>query len=254
MSEYLNVFKRTEIKYLLSDEQYRKLLPFLEKSFKTDEYGETQINNIYFDTPNYRMIRTSLEKPLYKEKLRLRTYGKTDDTTNSFIEIKKKYDGIVYKRRVSGSYGKAYEYLVKGGKPMDNSQISKEIEGLRNIYGDLIPAMTICYDRIAMVGRQNPEQRITFDRNIRWDTKSLDLRRIQTGNLILEEGQRMMEIKVLNAMPLELARKLSELEIYPTSFSKYGRGYAEMLSREKRLVLTKPRSEEMPEKGVVIYA
>ena len=137
---------------------------------------------------------------------------------------------------------------------MDDSQISKEIEGLRNIYGDLIPAMTICYDRIAMVGRQNPEQRITFDRNIRWDTKSLDLRRIQTGNLILEEGQRMMEIKVLNAMPLELARKLSELEIYPTSFSKYGRGYAEMLSREKRLVLTKPRSEEMPEKGVVIYA
>ncbi len=254
MSEYLNVFKRTEIKYLLSDEQYRKLLPFLEKSFKIDEYGETQINNIYFDTSNYRMIRTSLEKPLYKEKLRLRTYGKTDDTTNSFIEIKKKYDGIVYKRRVSGSYGKAYEYLVKGGKPMDDSQISKEIEGLRNIYGDLIPAMTICYDRIAMVGRQNPEQRITFDRNIRWDTKSLDLRRIQTGNLILEEGQRMMEIKVLNAMPLELARKLSELEIYPTSFSKYGKGYAEMLSREKRLVLTKPRSEEMPEKGVVIYA
>ncbi len=89
MNDYINVFKRTEIKYLLSGTQYTELLPFLEKYFKVDQYGKTRINNIYFDTPNFYMIRTSLEKPVYKEKLRLRTYGDTDDNTNSFIEIKK---------------------------------------------------------------------------------------------------------------------------------------------------------------------
>ena len=100
MSGYIDVFKRTEIKYLLSRDQYRKLFSFLEGFAKVDEYGKTRINNIYFDTSNYKLIRTSLEKPIYKEKLRLRTYGSTNDNTNSFIEIKKKYDGIVYKRRV----------------------------------------------------------------------------------------------------------------------------------------------------------
>ena len=95
MGEYIDVFKRTEIKYLLSEEQYDELLSFLKGIARVDEYGETRINNIYFDTPDYRLIRTSLEKPIYKEKLRLRTYGNTDDDTSAFIEIKKKYDEVV---------------------------------------------------------------------------------------------------------------------------------------------------------------
>jgi hypothetical protein len=254
MSEYLNVFKRMEIKYLLSDEQYSSLLEFLEKSFRIDEYGKTQINNIYFDTPDYRMIRKSLEKPLYKEKLRLRTYGDTENASNSFIEIKKKYDGIVYKRRISGRYEDTYNYLVNGGNMTEQSQISREIEELRRSYDNLRPAMAICYDRIAMIGKNNPQQRITFDTNIRWDTRLMDLRNIKNGNPILKDGQHLMEIKVLNAMPMELSSRLSELGIFPASFSKYGKGYIDMISRKKKQYLMKTNSEVMPEKGVVIYA
>ena len=229
MSKYIEVFKRTEIKYLLSSDQYRKLFSFLEGFARVDKYGLTRINNIYFDTPNYQMIRTSLDKPLYKEKLRLRTYGPTFDSTNSFIEIKKKYDGIVYKRRISGKYKAAYDYLVNNKKPLDDSQISREIAGVLNMYDSLRPAMRISYDRVAMVGINDPEFRVTFDTNITWDKDVLDLREEAEGVPILGEGQYMMEIKVANAMPLELTRKLSELRIFPTSFSKYGRGYLQML-------------------------
>ena len=269
MSEYIEVFKRTEIKYLLSEEQYRELFSFLETMAEVDQYGETTINNIYFDTPDFRLVRTSLEKPIYKEKLRLRTYGSTDDDTNSFIEIKKKFDGIVYKRRVSGRYEDAYKYLVQGGKPLDDSQISREIEGFRMIYENLLPAMTIRYDRIAMAGKDDPEFRVTFDRNIRWNNRFLDLRynigsngyhlksdnKGKSGIPIIKEGQRMMEIKVANAMPLELAKKLSELEIYPVSFSKYGRGYQDMIRRQSGNYLAQSLEEiKKMEKGVISYA
>ena len=228
MSEYIDVFKRTEIKYYLTSEKYKMLRDFLSEYARVDDYGKTRINNIYFDTPDYRMIRTSLDKPVYKEKLRLRTYGETNDLTNAFIEIKKKYDGIVYKRRVAGPYRRAYDYLINGGRPLDDSQISREIEGLKQLYEEMIPAMTICYDRIAMIGLYDPVLRITFDTNIRWDKESTDLRRVNNGNIIVKDGDYLMEIKVTDAMPLFLARKLSELEIFPVSFSKYGRAYMDM--------------------------
>ena len=176
MSVYIENFKRTEIKYLLTSNQFDSLFSFLQGFAKVDSYGKTRINNIYFDTPDYKLIRTSLEKPIYKEKLRLRTYGETTDDTNSFIEIKKKYDGIVYKRRVSGRYKDAYDYLVRAGKTLDDSQISREIAGFIEMYEDLRPAMRISYDRIAMAGIYAPEFRVTFDTKIEWDTESLDLR------------------------------------------------------------------------------
>ena len=229
MSEYKEVFKRTEIKYLLTYDQYRKLLSYLSNIARIDQYGKTRINNIYFDTPDFSMIRTSLEKPLYKEKLRLRTYGRTGENTNSFIEIKKKFDGIVYKRRVSGSYRRAFDYLVNGAKPLDDSQISREIEGLKYVYDGLRPKMKICYDRIALAGIEDPDFRVTFDTNIQWDTESLDLMSDKCEHTILEEGRYMMEIKVANAMPKELSEKLSEFGIFPVSFSKYGRGYVDMV-------------------------
>ena len=254
MSEYIEVFKRTEIKYLLSQEQYIRLMDYLKGFARIDDYGKTRINNIYFDTPNFRLVRTSLEKPVYKEKLRLRTYGKTDDGTNSFIEIKKKYDGIVYKRRISGAYKATYNYLVRGGKPIDDSQISREIEGFRMMYEGLRPAMTICYDRIAMVGEEDPDFRVTFDTNIEWNTKMMDLRYEIPGNKILRAGEYMMELKVAESMPLGLAKKLSELGIYPVSFSKYGKGYMDMIGRSKVNYKTEQETMREYERGVVAYA
>lgn len=232
MSGYKEVFRRTEIKYLINEEQLNDLMPYLNTIAKVDRYGLSRINNIYFDTPDYRLVKTSMEKPIYKEKLRLRTYGTTDDDTNSFIEIKKKYDGVVYKRRISGRYLDTYSYLINRSyakDSFDHSQISKEIREFLKLYGDLRPAMCICYDRIAMIGTKDAEFRVTFDRNITWNDKCTDLRKAGEGRKLLKNGQCLMEIKVSNSMPMGLARKLSELKIFPVSFSKYGSGYADMM-------------------------
>ncbi|MCR5120049.1 MAG: polyphosphate polymerase domain-containing protein [Lachnospiraceae bacterium] len=229
MSAYREVFQRKEIKYLLDEPQYRELSEFLGSMARVDKYGLSRINNIYYDTPDHRLIRCSMEKPLYKEKLRLRTYGTADDDTNAFIEIKKKYAGVVYKRRISGKYKDMYGYLSGDKGDIGTSQIAKEIEAFRQLYGELIPAMSICYERIAMAGTEDKDFRITFDRNIEWNEECSDLRMIKKGKPLLQPGQYLMEIKVSNAFPRRLSQKLSELEVFPTSFSKYGAGYTDMM-------------------------
>lgn len=235
MGQYKEVFMRNEIKYLISKKQYDALLERLENMVRVDEYGRTEIMNIYFDTDDYRLIRTSLDKPVYKEKMRLRTYGVPGDESNAFIEIKKKYNGVVYKRRISTSYSKAVDYLIEDrGLIHDDNQKLGEIEEMRHIYGKLKPAMTICYERVAMVGIEDPELRITFDSNIRWRTKEMDLKNGTYGRDIIGRDQYLMEIKIANSMSMELAKILSELRIFPVSISKYGRGYTDMIFREER--------------------
>ena len=252
-------FKRLEIKYLLSDAQYRALLPELSKYAEVDSYGLSRINNIYYDTPDFRIIRTSLEKPVYKEKLRLRTYGNTGSDTNAFVEIKKKYKGVVYKRRFESSYENAFNYLSGSGLLDKKSQVTDEVDEFLKIYPGIRPAMIIGYDRIAMAGIYDKEFRVTFDTNITWRTENLDLRYGSEGHSILEEGQHLMEIKIPDAFPLELSRRLSELEIFPASFSKYGRGYIAMLMGNVAKGFatyenTVPNPGLQIEKGEVAYA
>ena len=224
-------FKRKEIKYLLSESQYRSLLPELVKYAEVDNYGKTRINNIYFDTESFQLIRTSLDKPVYKEKLRLRTYGNTEDESAAFIEIKKKYKGVVYKRRVASTYDKAIQYLLGQRRLEDEekSQVTDEIDEFLRHYEGIKPAMVIGYDRIAMAGTINKEFRVTFDTNITWRVSNLDLKHGSYGVEIIHPNEYLMEIKIPDAFPLELSLKLSELEIYPTSFSKYGNGYIDFL-------------------------
>ena len=229
VGEYREVFQRKEIKYLLDARQFTEIKKYLDTMAQTDQYGISRINNIYFDTKDYMLIRRSMEKPLYKEKLRLRTYGNTKDDTNAFIEIKKKYAGIVYKRRISGRYDLFHDYLTGKEADIGSSQIAKEIESFIKIYGELVPAMSICYDRMAMAGIEDPNFRVTFDNNIQWNAHCRDLRQVKEGRQLLKPGQYLMELKVGDAMPIGLAGKLSELEIFPTSFSKYGAGYTEMM-------------------------
>ena len=227
MAGFKDVFQRIEVKYLLDDIQYTGLMKRLENMAAIDGYGKTSILNIYFDTPDFKLIERSLEKPVYKEKLRLRSYGTATDDTNSFIEIKKKYKGVVYKRRISMPYAKAVDYLVEGKRPEQRSQISDEIDYFIKYYKGLQPAMAISYDRIAMAGIEDPELRITFDTNIRWRTDNLSLKEGNRGKEILLPGQHLMELKIAGAMSTELARILDELNIRKTSFSKYGMGYLE---------------------------
>ena len=234
MSGYKETFERKEVKYLLGWKQYealrRRLSPYVEE----DAYGKTQILNIYFDTPDFRLVRRSLEKPAYKEKLRLRTYKIPDDATTAFVEIKKKYRSIVYKRRIDMTYRQAIDYLCHGIEAPQRSQISDEIDYFLTFYRQIVPAMKIRYERIAMAGRYDPEIRITFDRNLQW-SMNLDLQDTEEGVPILDGNQILMELKVQGAIKPAIADILNELAIYPVSFSKYGRGF-EMYSQQKKKI------------------
>lgn len=247
MAGFKDVFQRIEVKYLLSDSQYTELLKRLENMAAIDSYGRTSILNIYFDTPDFKLIERSLEKPVYKEKLRLRTYGVASDDTNAFIEIKKKYKGVVYKRRINMPYKEAMDYLTKDKELKERSQISDEIDYFKHFYKGLKPAMAISYDRIAMAGIEDPDLRITFDENIRWRTENLSLTEGNVGKDILLPGQHLMELKIAGAMSMELARILDELNIRKTSFSKYGRGYMEYMygqTNEMAMNGTSPKEME----------
>ena len=218
------IFKRIEVKYLITDRQYSALMDRIAAFTEPDRFARTPIYNIYYDTPTNQLIRTSLEKPMYKEKLRLRTYTVPNGETPSFLEIKKKYDGVVYKRRIEMPYEAALSYM-EGRAETPDSQIGREISYMKNRYQGLVPAMMICYDRQALVGLENRELRITFDTNIRYTTYASDIRRRIAETPILKPGTRLMEIKVPGAFPLWLVRIMEELEIRQCSFSKYGSAY-----------------------------
>lgn len=224
MSGYQDVFERVEKKYLLNKTKYLKLMEAFEPIMQKDDYGLHTISNLYFDTEDYRLIRTSLEKPVYKEKLRLRSYGKTDADSPSFIEIKKKYNKIVYKRRISMPYKYSLSYLTEGEKNFEKNQISEEIDYFLNLYKPQ-PKVFIAYDRTAYFAKEDPKLRITFDTNMRFREVMLDLSKGSFGIPIIGNDYYLMEIKILGAMPIWLCNILSDLEIYPASFSKYGYCY-----------------------------
>ncbi|MDF2819851.1 MAG: hypothetical protein K0R15_292 [Clostridiales bacterium] len=225
MSQFQGTFKRYEVKYLLSEKKYKLLKQRLQDKLEIDNFGKTIICNIYFDTPDNLLIRTSLEKPIYKEKLRLRSYGIPSEGDMVYVELKKKYNDVVYKRRIKMELPMAENYLYDSKPVSEPSQVKREIDWFINFYKELEPAMYISYNRIAMYGIEDPELRVTFDSNILWRKEELWLECGIWGNQLLEEGQRLMEIKIPGSMPLWLSHILDELEIYPTSFSKYGKGY-----------------------------
>lgn len=228
-SDIKYVFQRTEKKYFLTEKQYNLLLEKTKKRIKADKYGITSISNIYFDTDDNELIRTSIEKPLYKEKLRLRSYGTPDsDESKVFLEIKKKFDGVVYKRRAAMTFRESEDYLNNGIKPSENVQIINEIDYIINHY-NLKPKLFLAYDRIAYNGIEDEELRITFDKNIRSRENDLSLKSGSYGTNLLDSNTYLMEIKANGGMPLWLADLLSELEIYPMSFSKYGNIYKKSL-------------------------
>ena len=231
MKNYQAVFKRKEIKYLLTEAQYAAMLPVLKAHMEPDAFAHSSIFNLYYDTPDFRMIRRSLEKPSYKEKLRLRSYGVPNDGTQVFPEIKKKARGIVYKRRVSMPYGEAIRYLSRR-QPGGDGQIFQELNWMLAAYGSLAPRIFLSYERDSWKGKEDASLRLTMDREILWRTEALDLRRGAWGTPLLEPGQVLMEIKITNAAPLWLAEALSENGVFPISFSKCGRAF-ESLCKNK---------------------
>lgn len=202
-------------------------------SFMTeDRFSNQTISSLYCDSDEDILIRTSLDKPVYKEKLRLRAYGRPDDDSRVFLEIKKKYEGIVYKRRAKMSFAEAMSFLTNGIMPecesYNDRQVMAEISYMvqRN---NLKPKAAIFYDRLAFFGNDNPELRLTLDGNVRYRLDDLDLRSGTEGALLAHQPFCVMEIKSVQAVPLWLADILSELKLYPGSFSKYGSAYREKL-------------------------
>ena len=232
MTAYQDVFRRYEKKYLVTPQQFNQLARVFLPRMVPDRFAQSTISNIYYDTPDFRLIRRSLDRPPSKEKLRLRTYQAPAADTEVFLEIKKKFDHIVYKRRIGMPYGQAVAYL-EGRQEAGHGQIAQEIEWFRAFYHDLRPAMFIYYDRFAIADRELPDLRITFDSGICWRADHLDLVSGTGGRPLLEAGTCLMEIKIPQAAPFWLSRALSEAGVFPTHFSKYGAAYQAML-RESR--------------------
>ena len=233
MAKETYIFKRAEMKYMLTGSQRCALQEALSKYMIPDEFGKSTICNIYYDTPDYRLIRRSLEKPCYKEKLRLRSYGPmAEPESKVFLELKKKSDGVVYKRRLGLTDREAEDCLASGAPLPRDAQIAREIDYFRELYGEIVPAMYICSDREAFFCKTDDTLRISFDSAIRWRDYDVTLASHAYGAPLLAPDASLMEIKLSSAMPLWLTHLLTANGIYETSFSKYGSGYRAMLSRD----------------------
>ena len=229
---YQATFKRHEIKYLLTQGQKEAVLAVMEPYMRLDKYGAATIRNIYMDTDDFRVIRRSLEKPEYKEKLRIRSYCRATPEAEVFIELKKKYKGVVYKRRIEMTLAQTRDFFAGKEVPHDNPQIENELKYFLKFYEGIAPAMYLSYDRLAYCGTEDPSLRLTFDTHILYREEQKELDKGIWGKELLPAGMRVMEIKIPNAMPLWLSAILDELEIYPASFSKYGTAYLNEFSEK----------------------
>lgn len=215
-------------------EQYEQLMEALEGRVEKDEYFESLIMNLYYDTPDYMLIRRSIEKPVYKEKFRLRSYGVPTDDSQVFMEIKKKFKGVVYKRRVRANTAEAVNYMAGGPEPeVNDPQIMEEIHWFCTRY-PLQPGMLLAYDRLAWKAVDDPNLRITFDTNIRYRMEDMDMTHGDYGTYLLPDNLVLMEVKIPGAAPMWLSHMLSDLEIFPTSFSKYGRCYLKEMEKKHK--------------------
>lgn len=232
---YANTFKRREMKFLLNESQYKLLFGEVSRYMTEDKFGLYTIMNIYLDNQNNELILNSINKPTYREKLRLRVYGKAaEDDTRAFLEIKKKFKGVTYKRRLEGTYKELFDYVTEGKVPelseYRHRQVFEEIDYLMRRMS-LEPRIVINYDREAFFGNDDREFRLTFDGNIRFRRNNFDLRSGCGGELFVEAPYRIMEVKSAGAVPLWLVKLLSENRIYQGSFSKYATIYQQEVRR-----------------------
>ena len=251
----ISTFQRREIKFLLSQEQFDALLPIVHEYMNPDAYcvdgKEYGIYNIYYDTPSNLLIRRSIEKPYFKEKLRLRSYySPAAPDASVFLEIKRKIGGIVTKRRVAMTLEDAEAYIATRTRPyyerFIDKQVMKELDVFLNSYDSIAPRQYISYQRAAFFGKDDHDFRLTFDRQITARRSDLSLSKESYGEQILLPTQRIMEVKITGAFPLWMTHALSELGIRRKSFSKYGTAYKNFV-REQAISADK-------EERKIIYA
>ena len=226
---YQMTFKRYELKYLLNKKEKEEILLAMKPHMKLDDYGRTVIRNIYFDTENFRLIRRSLEKPVYKEKLRIRSYKPVQITDPVFVEIKKKYKSVVNKRRLLLPEKTVMESFRTGEPLPVCSQIGDEIQYFREYYKNLQPSVFLSYEREAFYSLDGSDFRVTFDENILYRRNDISLGSEIYGHPLLGKQQTLMEIKTSGGIPLWMSETLTKHHLYKTSFSKYGSAYQRMM-------------------------
>ncbi len=236
MTLAIEVFNRYEKKYMMDMETFEKVKERISQYMDEDQYSQGgqhyTICNLYYDTENNELINHSISSPFYKEKLRLRGYGVPTKDSKVYLEIKKKFNGIVNKRRSAMTLEEAYNFIETGEIPEIkdhmNVQILEEIQQFLQQRNKLVPATYLAYDRMAYFQKDNRDLRMSFDFNIRTRRFDMGLEEGDHGRFLLEEGKVLMEIKASRNMPLWLVRMLSEFKIYPSKFSKYGTEYIQM--------------------------
>lgn len=246
-------FERVEKKLILTAAQADDLMQDLTAKMVLDQYGQHTIRNLYYDTADDALIRASIQKPVYKAKFRLRAYGTPQTDTLIFAELKKKYRGIVYKRRIAAAPEQLRKFMDGETLPDADGQIQRELHRFLQEH-PIAPRVFLAYERVALYGREDPALRMTFDTNLRFRTDRLSDFTDATGGLICPENPVIMEIKLMQAAPLWLSRMLSRHHLYISSFSKYGTCYQNHLIRPVRPV--QPVRPEIPLKteGVCEHA
>lgn len=265
---YQKVFKRYELKYMLTMEQKQKVLEAMAPYMVPDKFGRSTIRNIYYDTDDYILARHSIAKPDYKEKLRVRSYSQVGHDDKVFVELKRKYDHLVYKRRVSLPESEAMAWMAgaadfskQDSEKKRSAQMRNEIDYFLDYYKDLRPAMFISYDREAYRMKDpDDEFRVTFDENILCRDYDMSLTSGVYGTPILEKSKVLMELKCPGGIPLWMVKVLSAEKIYKTSFSKYGTAYTGIImpvmaaSYEKKLAASITAAESGADSRSVINA
>lgn len=235
----IEIFNRYEKKFQLNQTQFEKVVRLLEEHMDSDKHckdGRTyNIANIYYDTFSDDLISRSIEKPIYKEKLRLRSYGVPSLNDMVFLEIKKKYNGMVNKRRTKLQLKEAYEFIetkkIPPLKPYMNTQVLEEIKFFLSRY-ELESKLYLTYDRIAFFDKEDSDFRVTFDKNIKTRRENVRLEAGNYGNRLLEKGIWLMEIKTSKGVPLWFVEILNNEDLFPRSFSKYGTEYKNYIKNE----------------------
>ena len=246
--KFIDTFERKEKKYVLDEKTLAHFMQLVGDKFGDDQYAHSTISSLYYDTPEFSMINRSIEEPLYKEKMRIRCYDDPSDEAGVFVELKKKFKGIVYKRRIRMSIEGAYAYLE--GTPyshasllgsaieslemdMIKQQNIREIDACLNRHGKLSPAIMVVVERHSIRSTDGSNLRITFDRNARWRAHNLRFDTGFQGTPIFGGGEIIMEVKALGTYPLWLVQALDEIEAYPVSCSKVGLAYKALCTEKK---------------------
>ena len=231
-----DIFRRVEKKFILNKSQYIKLKKMIADYMQEDKYGKSTICNIYFDTNQYDLIRHSITKPYYKDKIRLRSYNVPNKDSKVYLEIKRKCDEVVGKRRIEMKLNSFYEYVLNN-KPFatSNAQIENELYYYFNFY-NLKPAMYVSYEREAFYQKDNMDFRATFDSNIIARDYDLQLEKGSYGELILPRDQYIMELKTLGATPLWMVKILNDLNIKRVVYSKYGTAYTNLILNAEDMI------------------